>query len=104
MASNTTENSVLTWFQNGAVNGAVAPGRALSITLEACDMDTTLEADTVSVIVVATTASGDQVVVTDTERIILTETAQTSGFSQHPTFFVLNGISSTKDASLRPVD
>ena len=59
---------------------AVSPGRALLITVKDCDMDTTAGSDTMTVSVVSTSGSGIHQV-TDTEQVILTETALVSGFS-----------------------
>ena len=60
---------------------AVAPGRALLITVLDCDVDTTENAaDTLTVSVVSTSGSGNQQVM-DTEQVTLTETLTTSGFS-----------------------
>jgi hypothetical protein len=60
---------------------AVAPGRALMITVFDCDVDTRENtADTLTVSVVSTSGSGSQQV-TDTEQVTLIETLTNSGFS-----------------------
>ena len=61
------------------IDTAVSPGRDLHITVRDCDMDTSVtSADTVTVDVVSTSGTGSNKIV-DSEQVVLTETALSSG-------------------------
>ena len=64
-----------------SIDTAVSPGRDLHITVRDCDMDTSVtSADTVTVDVVSTSGTGSNKIV-DSEQVVLTETALSSGCS-----------------------